>query len=151
MYCSVQDLMTEFKGLIISNSSTALTSAQADEWITQETNYINAIISVRYITPIDSTLYPEAFSILKRICTHRVCERVKNKLEVKSNATQLSTEQKFIQNYAITPNKDLEMIVKGNLILKGVPLVGSGDVSGSCVSDCNVSGGNVFDVSIQQW
>lgn len=154
MYCSIQDIKDEFKQIVFAtlpNTGATLTEAVVTEWITQESEYIDARISVRYQTPVLSS-YTSAFSVLKRICIFRVCQRVKNKIEVKANATQLSSEEKYTQNYVQTPNYDLEQIAKGNLILKNVPLVNSsGDIASSCGVECDASTCHTFDVGKQQW
>ncbi len=151
-YCAVSDITDEFKGLVISNSGTAITTAQCTEWIEQESNYIDAKIGLRYVAPVAVGSYPIAYSILKRICIFRVSERVKNKIEVKANASQTDTEQKYIENYIRTPNYDLDQIVKGNLILKDVPLVNSdGGVASPCGVACDTSECHTFDVNTQQW
>lgn len=151
MYSVPQDIQDEFAAITFSTES-KVTTTQLSEWITQESNYIDGVISRRYIAPVVKASYPEAFSILKRICIFRVSERVKNKLEVKSNATQTDSEQKYIQNYVRTPNQDLEAIAKGNLLLKDVPLVNaSGSVSSSCGPTCDVDTCHTFDVDKDQW
>lgn len=151
-YAVNQDVIDEFKGLVVASSGTTVTSSQLTEWISQESNYIDGVISRRYVAPVSSGTYPEAYSILKRICIFRVSERVKNKIEVKSNVSQLDTEQKYTENFIRTPNHDLESIAKGNLILKDVPLISaSGDSGSSCGPTCDVTTCHTFDVSEQQW
>lgn len=148
MYATATDIEGEFRATQFTSSS-AVTSNQVVEWIKQETAYINGMISTRYVTPVAST-YEEAFLILKRICTYRVAERVKNKLEVKSGITQTDQEVKAI-NFTRTPNADLKAIVEGDLILKDVPLVSTtGAVSSWCEPDCDSSTCHTFDGS-QQW
>lgn len=150
MYATPQNIIDEFKGMSFTGAN-GVTESNIFTWITQESNYIDGRISTRYIAPVDSTDYPEAFSILERICTFRVCERVKNKLEIKSNVTQLDNEQKYSNNYVRTPNHDLDSIAKGDIILKGVPLVNSGGGVSSSSIECDVSSCHTFDVDKQQW
>lgn len=147
-YAVQTDIEAEFKGITFG-ASTAVTATQLAAWIDQESNYIDGKISLRYVTPVLIGTYPEAYSILNRICTFRVAERVKNKLEVKSNASQLDSEQKYVQNYVRTPNHDLEDIIKGNLLLKDVPLINSNGL----VEYFHVETGDChqFDTSKQQW
>jgi hypothetical protein len=148
MYSNTQDIEGEFKATQFTSSS-AVTSNQVTDWIKQESAYINGMISRRYVTPVAST-YEEAFLILKRICVFRVCERVKNKLEVKSGVSQTDQEVKA-PNYIRTPNADLKAIVDGDLILKDVPLVSStGGVASWCDPDCGEEPCQTFDGS-QQW
>lgn len=148
MYATATDIEGEFKATQFTSSS-AVTSNQINDWIKQETAYINGIIGVRYVTPVTST-YDEAFLILKRICIYRVAERVKNKIEVKSGISQTDQEVKAL-NFTRTPNADLKAIAEGDLILKGVPLVSStGAVSSWCEPSCDSSDCHTFDGS-QQW
>ena len=148
MYCTTYDVEGEFKAVQFTSSS-AVTSAQVTDWIKQETAYINAIISLRYATPVANT-YEEAFLILRRICTFRVAERVKNKLEVKTGNNQTDQEVKQA-NYTRTPNTDLRDIAEGRLLLSGVPLVSeTGAVSSQCLPECEETTCHVFDGS-QQW
>lgn len=148
MYCTTYDVEGEFKAVQFTSSS-AVTSVQVTDWIKQETAYINAIISLRYATPVANT-YEEAFLILRRICTFRVAERVKNKLEVKTGINQTDQEVKQA-NYTRTPNTDLRDIAEGRLLLVGVPLVSeTGAVASPCLPECEESTCHVFDGS-QQW
>lgn len=154
MYCTISDVKSEFKNISIPAVETAgvsLSETLVNAWILQESEYIDGKLAVRYVTPVLST-YTSAFEILKRIAIFRVCERIKNKLEVKSNVTQANSEEKYSENYVRTPNYDLDQIAKGNIILKNVPLINSsGDVGSSCGVECDTSTCHTFDVGKQQW
>jgi len=149
MYCEEQDIIDDFKDLVVSSSS-IITNAKLQEWIDQESSYIDARISLKYVTPIDQILSPEAFKILKRICIFRTSLRVKNVLEVRSDASQANSEEKFADSAVRRFEKDLQMIADGNLPLidatpkdsrKGVSSFTS-KASGNCA---------FFDVNKQQW
>jgi hypothetical protein len=146
MYCERQDVINDFKKLDVAASGTIITNAKLDELIEQESNYIDGIISKRYLTPVDEVNSPVGFSILKRICVFRVSLRVKNILEIRSDATQLSSEEKFTQNGVRTPNDDLQLIVSGKLLLPDVQRVSSSLGIKSGNSECNP-----FSVNKQQW
>lgn len=149
MYSDVQDIEGEFKGIYFKGD-TAVTAAIVTSWIKQETAYINGVISRRYVTPVTDD-YEEAFLILKRICTFRVAERVKNKLEVKTGNTQTDQEVKQ-PNFTRTPNADLKDIAEGKILLKDVPLINStGAVDAGCLPDCDTDECHVFDDGKQQW
>jgi len=154
MYCTISDVKSEFKNISIPAVETAgvsLSETLVNAWILQESEYIDGKLAVRYVTPVANT-YTSAFEILKRIAIFRVCERIKNKLEVKSNVTQANSEEKYSENYVRTPNYDLDQIAKGNIILKNVPLINSsGDVGSSCGVECDTSTCHTFDVGKQQW
>ena len=110
MYSVPQDIQDEFAAITFSTES-KVTTTQLSEWILKRV--ITSMASSAVGTSrLSLRRLPEAFSILKRICIFRVSERVKNKLEVKSNATQTDSEQKYIQNYVRTPNQDLEAIAR---------------------------------------
>ncbi len=149
-YCVQADVVQEFKELTVADGA-VITSALLDSWIADETAVINGRISTRYLTTPEITFaaYPDAYTILKRICVFRVSERVKNKLEVKNGITQLESEEKYEKNYVTTPNDDLDKIVKGTLILKGVGLVNTSLGINSFNSSQGVC--RVFDPTKQQW
>jgi len=148
MYCSKKDIEADFKGIEFNDTS-AVKPSELNEWITQESNYIDARVGLRYVVPIDETTHPEAFSLLKRIATFRVSERVRNVIEIKTNVTQKESGEKYKKNEVRTPNDDLDMIAKGLLLLKGVQLLSKdAGVSSFNVDTCQ---SNVFDVSKQQW
>jgi hypothetical protein len=150
MYCAKQDIIDDFKSLSIENSGTVVTTAKVEEWIDQESSFIDGYISQRYILPIVEATYPSAFNVLKRICIFRVSQRVRNVIEVRSDATQVNSQEKFLDNRVRTPNDDLMEIVKGKLVLIGVPTRSStlgvasftSKASGACAK---------FDVNKQQW
>jgi hypothetical protein len=148
-YCTQADIEAEFKGITFSASGTVVTTTQLAEFIDQESTYIDARAGLRYVMPVLSASYPDAYKILKRICIFRVSQRVKNKMEVKREETQKSSEEKYIQNKVMTPNDDLDLIVKGLLLLKNVPLAAkNGGVNSFNVSTCVK---HVFDTTKQQW
>ncbi len=153
LFCAESDIIADFKGLVVSATSAVTTTTMA-ELITQESNYIRARAGNRYdMSVFDASgsdlLYPEAYSILKRICTFRVSLRVRNIIEVKREETQKSSDQKYSNNGVRTQKDDLEMIVKGELLLKNVPiLVENGSVSSFAIDDCC---SNVFKTGSQQW
>lgn len=145
-YCTQSDIESDFKGLIIAVGAVITPTLIAD-WIDQESAYIDARIGLRYITPITGI---ESLKLLKRICIFRVGERVKNKMEVKTNVTQKDSEEKYIENYVHTPNDDLSMIAKGTLLLKDATLI---NTAGAGVSSftADLCEPHLFDVRKQQW
>jgi hypothetical protein len=150
MYCTKQDIIDDFKSLSIENSGTVVTTSKVEEWIGQESSFIDGYISQRYALPIDESTYPSAFNVLKRICIFRVSQRVRNVIEVRSDATQVNSQEKFLDNRVRTPNDDLMEIVKGKLVLIDVPTRSNtlgvasftSKASGTCAK---------FDVNKQQW
>lgn len=116
MYAVADDIKSDFKDIVFDNDS-VVTPSLVDEWISQETAYINASIAQRYKIPVIEADSPISFLLLKRICIFRVALRVKNKIEIRSDASDQNSEEKIEQNYVRTPNDDLRMIAKGTLIL----------------------------------
>jgi phage gp36-like protein len=149
-YCEKSDILADFKSLSIESSGTVVTTGQLEFLIEEESDFIDGYITQRYVLPILQDDYPKAFNILKRICVFRVSERVRNKLEVKSNATQATSDEKFKDNRVRTPNDDLMDVVNGKLILIDVPTkskeLGVASFTSKTKGTCSV-----FDVNKQQW
>lgn len=148
-YCEQSDIEADFKNIVFDDES-AVTDEQLDAWIEQESAYIDARVALRYVVPVVESTFPKAFLLLKRICIFRVSERVRNKIEVKSNVSQaLESEEKYSKNRVRTFNDDLDLIAKGLLVLEGVPTL----PNGSGISSFNTDSGycHQFDVSKQQW
>lgn len=148
-YCELEDIKADFKGIEF-NANTSVTPDQIDEIIDQESAYIDARVGLKYLTPVESSTYPDAAKLLKRICIFRVSERVRNILEIKSNATQQrESDEKYKDNRVRTFNDDLDLIVKGLMVLKDVPLLSK---NGSFnIFDTDTSSCHVFDVTKDQW
>jgi len=149
-YCEQTDIEADFKEIEFGDNF-AITEDELEELILQESNYIDARVGLKYVVPVDNVSYPEAYSILKRICIFRVSERVRNIIEVKNNATQQrESDEKYKDNRVRTFNDDLDLIVKGDLLLKDVPLKSpNGSLNAFCVgttSECHT-----FSVTKQQW
>jgi hypothetical protein len=149
MYCTKADILADFKALKVEDSGTAVTTSSLEEIIEQESNYIDARIGLRYQNPVDENDYPEAFSILKRICIFRVSERVKSITEIKGPSTQQTSDEKADVNKVRRVKTDLDLIVEGSLLLKDVPLLNqNGSVSSWAIDNC---GSNVFDMNKDNW
>jgi hypothetical protein len=149
MYCSNQDIINDFKKLDVQCNGTVITESKLDDLIEQESFYIDSMIGSKYMVPASEISSPSGFSILKRICIFRVSLRVRNILEIRSDATQNSSEEKFTANGVRTPNDDLMAIKNGKLVLIDVPRKGTnlGIQSGSKQSGvCSP-----FKVGEQQW
>lgn len=147
-YCVKADIETDFKALEIGDGK-AVTPSTLNQWIDQESTYIDARVGLKYVVPIDETTYPEAFLILKRIAIFRVSERVRNVIEIKTGVTQKDSDEKYKKNEIRTPNDDLDMIVKGLLLLKDVPQLSKN--AGVNSFNVDVCAEHTFDVRKQQW
>lgn len=157
MYCSVDDIKAEFKAIkfepfdaTTGAVNTATTQEQLEEWITQESDYIDGIISKVYNTPIIEANSPKAFRILKRICIFRVSARVKNKNELKQEVNQKNSDEKYLQNGVMTPNDDLKMIADEDLLLQDAEKIDNDGGFSSFATD-NDTCGRKFNTCKQQW
>jgi len=148
-YCTVDDLKADFKSIEIEDSGTKISTDEAEEIINQVSAYINGRIGVKYVVPVYVSGCSDAMLILKQIAIFLSAERIKNILEIKTNETQMDSEKKYSRNIARTPKDDLELIVKGLLLLPGATLAGSAQGVSSFNSDNCVS--HQIDVTRQQW
>ena len=115
----------------------------------KESNYIDGVISRRYIAPVVICLTQKLFSILKRICIFRASERNKEQARsVECDQTDLRNIFKITSELRTKIWKRLQ----SGLTLKDVPLVNaSGSVSSSCGPTCDVDTCHTFDVDKDQW
>jgi len=148
-YCTVDDIKSDFKGIEIEDSGTSIVTSEAEQIIAQASSYINGRIGVKYVTPVDLDENSDAMLILKRICIFICGERVKNILEVKTGDIQMESEKKVPFNSMRTPKDDLDLIVKGLLLLPGATLVSSSQGVSSFNSDNCI--GHRIDVTRDQW
>lgn len=151
-YCTIQDIKDDWKSLVIDAAGSAITTAILNAWIAQESAFMDSKIGLRYVInpPIDLITNTQAALVLKRIAIFRVSERVKNKIEVKANATQAQdSDEKYSKNRVRTINDDLDAIAKGLLLLPGVPPLSAG--SGVSSFNTDVGYEHKFDVAKQQW
>lgn len=149
-YCEIKDITNDFKSLLVAKTGTVITSDYLDQVIEEESDFIDGYVGQRYVVPVVEADSKKGFNLLKRICVFRVSERVRNKLEVKFNATQAQSDEKFKDNKVRTPNDDLMEIVKGNLLLIDVPLKSNERGIKSFTSSSNGTCAK-FDVNKQQW
>lgn len=157
-YCTTDDIKADFKAIkflaydsVVPANNTSTTLEQLQDWIDEESAFIDGIISKVYTLPIDLVTHTQAALVLKRICIFRVSARVKNKNELKQEVTQKNSDEKYLENYVRTPNDDLRMIGKQELILIGVPEVDStGGFSSFGVSSSKTCC-PTFDTCKQQW
>lgn len=119
-YSTATDIQSEFKGTTFSATS-AITSTEVAEFITQTDAMIDAKISNRYTTPVTST---EALKVLKTISIGFVSKRVANILKVKTGEVSKDQDPKYDDLYSLA-KKMLEDIRKGDLVLSGAALSSS--------------------------
>ena len=147
VYATIQDIQDDWKKINFNADKAIINETKVQAMIEDESAYINAWISNRYVTPVLENDSPSSYAILKRICVFRVSERIKNILEVKTGESQTSSDEKQNKNYARTPNSDLKDIQKGQMQLTDA--IRSANGMGSFNIDAGVE--FEFDVAKQQW
>ena len=114
MYCSLDDIKTEFANSINLDSNPKLPATDIDNLIVSESNYIDSNIASKYLTPIDKNNSPLAYELLKRICVYLDADRIRNILNIKTGVQTLDQDVKAPNR---TPKDDLFSIVDGKLRL----------------------------------
>lgn len=127
MYCTSDEIEKEFRDTDFDASGSVLTSSDVDEIIAQESRYIDGRIGNKYQTPVDPTDSPISFYILKRICIFFVADRVRSVLEVKNVTVALDQDVKVQYVATRKPNKDLDLILEGTLLLQDAEYATPGD------------------------
>jgi len=140
-YCTYQNVAGEFKGLDVASG--ILTSTILDDWIAQDTAYINAKLKTVYTTPITDA---DDLLILKKICIGMVAQRVSRFMEVKSISPK--GDQYIPRDLIKEAMSTMDEIVNEKLILNSTKAVSGGIVS-SYTNDYTVE--RVFDTTIDQW
>jgi len=144
-YCTVDDIKADFRNIVFSATS-ALTITEVEALIDEESAYIDARISGRFITPVVGTA---SLLVLKKICIFLVSCRVRSVLEIKTNITNKNQSRESNCTEKRNPEKMLNDIAKGNLILPDAELISSEDGICSFNVDNNVQ--PFFNTQKQQW
>lgn len=116
-YATHSDVSAEFKGITFS-ASTAITSTEVTEMISQEEATLDARLSKRYVTPITGT---EALKIMKRLSIQMTKSRIVDILQVKTG------DAKVDQGSSGFPIREqvealLKMIIAGEMDLTDATL-----------------------------
>lgn len=124
-YSIYTDVASEFRGIDFSSTS-VVTSTEVTEFIAQADQYIDSRIGLKYSVPVSSSDSPLSFKILKRLSIWLVTSRIKDILKVKTGVD--TGEQQTREN---DPGKmardEIDMIVKGTLLLPDATLASSAD------------------------
>lgn len=148
-YCTESDILADFKAIEIAASGTVVSTAEVGKIIEEQSAYIDGIIGLRYVTPVDTVTYPKAGYILRMICVSMCGERIKNILQVKPNVIKIDTEVKNVPDGVRSPKYDLQMISKGLLLLPDAPKISAGGGFSSFNSDNGLD--FVINTGKQQW
>lgn len=149
MYCTVDDIASDFKNIVFSTTSSVKIS-EVEEIIKQEAAYIDGRICSIYKTPVVQVDSPISFEILRRINIFLASDRVRHVLFVKTGNDNKDQDTKGLHSLSRNPRKDLDEILNGKLNLCDAEKLNSNigfDVSSAAPDCCS----NVFDTRKQQW
>lgn len=144
-YAAVDDIKADFRSIEFSATS-ALTIAEVEKFIDEESAYIDAKLSGRFITPITGE---NSLLVLRKICVFLVSCRVRSVLEIKVNARVKSD---FKNNKCVddrNPEKMLNDIAMGRTTLPDAELISTEDGVYSFNVENNIK--PCFDTTKQQW
>lgn len=147
-YSSVAQIQGEFRSLSIG-SSTAITTAETEEFIAEADALIDSKVGLRYLVPISSVNSPKSFLIMRMISRKLVSYRIKDILEVKGSA-EPQTNQVVRGDLS---RKDLlqmlEDIAKGKMILEDATVASTSQgLSSFAVENCEEQ---FFKKNTDQW
>ena len=150
MYCTVEDVKSDFKNLEIEATGSSVTIPEVEQIIKQECAYINSRICALYIVPIVEINSPISFEVLKRINIFLAADRVRHILYVKTGIDNKDSDSKGLHSLSRNPRKDLDEILNGKVKLGDAVAVeecigfDTSDEANNCCT-------NTFDVNKQQW
>lgn len=121
-YAKSPEVQKEFKSLVYNASGVEAT--EVDEWATQESEYINGRIELKYVTPVVVGDSPKAFQILRQICIWLLAKRIQETLEVK---TTVPEGQQLVTGGDLRTLAEarLDKILEGTLLLTDATLQSS--------------------------
>jgi len=121
-YSTFTDVASEFRNITFGSSG-ALTSAEVTEFILQADQFIDSRLGLKYQVPVAGL---NSLKVIKRLSIWLVTSRIKDILKVKTGIA--TGEQDTREN---DPGKmarnELDMIVKGQLLLPDATLVSAAD------------------------
>ena len=149
MYCTVEDVKSDFKNIEITTDS-SVTIIEVEKIIVQECAYINSRICSLYEVPVIEGNSPISFELLKRINLFLASDRVRHILYVKTGNNNSEQDTKGLHSLSRNPRKDLDEILNGKVKLgDAVAIVECiGFDTSDEVNNCST---NTFDVNKQQW
>lgn len=145
MYCTNTEVASDFKNITFSATST-VTDTEVDEFIAQESAFIDSMICSVYQVPVTGT---NALLLLKKICLHLVADRVRHVLYTKTGQDNKDQDTKGLKSLSRDPRGDLKKIQEGTLKLgDAVALTTNIGFDTGDVPGCDEM---TFDVRRQQW
>lgn len=121
-YAAASDIQAEFKNIVFS-ASTSVTSTSVTRFLAEADAEINAKVGQIYSVPVDGTLSPISFAILRHIEIDMVAARIKDIIEVKSTEDQ--TNQGSKKDPITLARERLQEIVDRKLPLSDATLISS--------------------------
>lgn len=76
MYCEVSAVQALVKNVDFASANSIVPSDTIEEWIKEESGYIDSVISKRYQTPVDIKTATKAKIVLQKICSQLVLKKV---------------------------------------------------------------------------
>lgn len=149
MYCSVDEVASDFKDITFSANS-SVTISEVEAIISQESAFIDSMICSRYSVPVIEGNSPGAFLVLKKIAIQLSADRVRHILYVKTGSDNKDQDTKGLRSLSRHPRTDLQRIQDGTMKLCDAVALEEcvGFDVGSDVPGCD---SRMFDVSKQQW
>ena len=149
MYCTVEDVKSDFKNIEIETDS-SVTINEVTEIIKQECAYINSRICALYTVPVVQVDSPISFEVLRRINIFLAADRVRHVLYVKTGIDNKDSDSKGLHSLSRNPREDLDEILNGKLKLGDAKAIDEciGFDTSDEANDCCT---NTFDVNKQQW
>lgn len=122
-YCTVDDVKAKFKNLPTS-STTEITTADIEDFITVHSAYIDGALAGVYVTPVTGT---EALKILKQICTLYVAAEV-DEINRRGSAEK-DQDLSMPRDYRARADRMLNDIKQGSLVLSDATDSGADRIS----------------------
>jgi hypothetical protein len=145
LYCTNTEVASDFKNITFSATST-VTDTEVDEFIAQESAFIDSMICSVYQVPITGT---NSLLLMKKICLHLVADRVRHVLYTKTGQDNKDQDTKGLKSLSRDPRGDLKKIQDGTLKLgDAIALTTNIGFDTGDVPGCSEM---VFDVKRQQW
>jgi len=115
-YCTNSQVLAEFKNLSWASSG-GIASATVDQWITEADTYIDAHVSLKYSTPVSSSV--GGAQLLRTISVWLVADRVQDTLKLLTGNANIDQSSIPEPRYRARAEKMLKEIVAGKIALAG--------------------------------
>lgn len=143
-YCTSAQVQAEFKGIVFDASSNP-TDSDVSRLIDESDSMIDAVIGVRYVTPVTAGA---GLTLLQNLAIRLTAERIRNILAVKTGNKEIDQGNKSASDTKAVMDC-LAKIAKREIVLQGA--IDADPTEG--VSSMNVSNGQTytFQRGTDQW